>query len=289
MAELSGALVIAISAAGFTGVLVLTLALPGIIGERSGGLVRRREDESQRALEGLFIRSVTPRQVTALTLIGSLAVAVVLQFLTNNLVIALGAAAAVLFLPKAVFAYLRRARIDRFEEQLPDALTILANSAKAGLSLTQALEQVAERSTPPASEEFGVIVHELKLGTDLGKSIEDARKRLSSRSFSLVATALQVNREKGGNLPEALHSMSNSLKEIWRVEQRLITASAEGRKAIWLISGMPLFIMLLVSFFQPSIPKMLTTDFIGIVVLLIASALYGFGLWWLTRVLGTEV
>ncbi len=282
-------LMVAICVSAFGSVLLIALALPDFLRSRTAKLVSEREARNQRAMEELFIRGVTPRQMTLLVLGGAAFVAVVLLLTTNNLVFALGAGVGAWFLPKAVFTYLRNARIAKIEEQLPDALTVLANSAKAGLSLAQALQQVAKHSQPPVSQEFAVIVQQVNMGWDLGRAIEAARTRLGSRNFSLVATALQVNREKGGNLPEALDTMSGSLKEIWRVEQRLITASAEGRKAIWLISGMPIFIMVMVSIFQPSIPKTLTTDFIGMIVLVISVLLYGMGFWWLMRVLNTDV
>ena len=282
-------LLVLICFTAFAAVILIVIAVPGLVRTRSSHVIRQREERDRKAMEELFIQGLTPRQVTLMSLGGAAVAALLLLLLTKNAVLALGAGVGAWFLPKAVFGYLRRARIAKIEEQLPDALTILSNSAKAGLSLPQALERVAQHSQPPVSQEFSVLVQQIGMGWDLGDAIEAMRTRLGSRNFSLVASALQVNREKGGNLPEALETMSSSLKEIWRLEQRLITASAEGRKAVRLISGMPIFIMVMVSVFQPSIPKTLTSDVIGMIVLMIAILLYGAGLWWLRRVLNTDV
>ena len=90
-------------------------------------------------------------------------------------------------------------------------------------------------------------------------------------------------------MPEALQSMSVSFKEIARLEQKIITASAEGRKAVRLISGMPIFIFAMVSLAQPDMIDLLTTTFLGIIILMIAVLIYAIGLWWLIKVLKIEV
>lgn len=268
--------------------LALTLAVPRALGSRTREIVRVREARRQQDLEELFIRGVSARQVEGMAAVGAGVLGLVVGLSTGSLVLALGCGAVALFAPRVVFESLRRRRLEKFDEQLPDALSVLANSTRAGMSLTQALEQVAVRSAPPVSEEMGFILQELRLGTDLGRSIENARQRIGSRPFALVATSLQVNRDKGGNLPEALDTMAHSLKEIWRLEQRLITASAEGRKAAWLISGMPAVIFLMVALFQPDIARTLVANVAGFALLLVALVFYGSGLFWLRRVLRVE-
>ncbi|NNL84791.1 MAG: hypothetical protein HKP27_04020 [Myxococcales bacterium] len=257
--------------------------------EQSEGILRRREEVTRQALRELFIRDITPRQVEILTLSTAAIVAVLLQLLIGNPLIAAAAGIGIFFLPRPFFSYLRFQRLRKFEEQLPDALSFLSNSTKAGLSLTQAIEEVTQQAPVPISEEFSLILQDNKLGTDLGAAIEAARNRLGSRNFNLVASALLVSREKGGNLPEALDTMAASLKEIWRTEQKLITASAEGRKAVWVISGMPLAVLLMIGLLQPQIVETLVTDFLGMIVLFISTCLYVGGLSWLMRVLRIDV
>ena len=139
------------------------------------------------------------------------------------------------------------------------------------------------------SQDVGLIVRDVKLGGDLARSLREAGQRLRSRGFDLFSTALLVNREKGGNLPAALDTMAASLKEIWRLEQKLETSSAEGRKAVWLISGMPLFVFVLISAVDPSIPQTLFRSFAGACLVSVAAAVYGLGMWWMLRVLRRDV
>jgi tight adherence protein B len=279
----------ALSLAGFAAALALVAGVAKLEAERPLEAIRRREERDRQALQELFIRGITPRQVVLLTGGGAIVVFLMLLSATGNWPLAIAFGVGTLFLPRPVFAYLRHERLKKFEEQLPDALTYLSNSTKAGLSLPQAIEEVARQAPPPTSQEFGQILQEHRLGTDLGTTIENARLRLQSRSFNLVASALIVSRAKGGNLPEALDTMSSSLKEIWRTEQKLITASSEGRKAVWVISGMPILIFLMIVLFQPQIAETLVTTFLGMIILFISSCLYAGGFYWLLRVLRTDV
>lgn len=282
-------LLILIAILAFASVTLLTMGLVEVGGQRGSRLVAQRESQNQRVLEELFIRDVTPRQVTAITAGSAVTMAALVLALMNSVLLAGIAGAAVVFVPQFVFSYMRARRLERFNDQLPDALGVLATSTRAGMSLTQAIEQVAEQMEAPISEEFGMIVQEMRLGSDLGRAIETARTRIGSRTFRLVATALQINREKGGNLPETLDTMASSLQEIWRLDQKLITASAEGRKAVRVISVMPVLLFLFVAAFQPELPAALVGSLPGIAILVLALVLYGAGLWWLNSILSREV
>ena len=276
---------LAISLVGFGAALALTLGVTRLTTEGGSDMLVAREAQNQRALEELFIRDVTPRQITAFTIVGAIVVLLVMQVLTGTIFIGAILAALVVFAPQIIFAYMRAQRLTRFDDQLPDALTVLANSTRAGFSLTQAIEQVSVQMEGPVAQEMGLITQEIRLGSDLPRAIDAARARVGSRNFGLVATALQINRERGGNLPQALEKMAGALQEIWRLDQKLLTASAEGRKAVWWISLMPLGIFLLVTAVQPSLAALLVTSIFGLAVLMIAMICYGGGLFWLLRVL----
>jgi tight adherence protein B len=213
----------------------------------------------------------------------------VLGLFGGGIGLALLVAAAVWIVPGMMFEYLGEVRIQKLEAGLPRALEQMASSARAGLSLAQLVEEIAATSQPPASEEFGLILQDFRLGADMETAIENARTRLNSKTFGLFASALVVNREKGGNLPEALDTMSKSFKEIARLEEKFRTASAEGRKAVKVISLMPLFIFLMIAFLQPEIIETLTSTFAGWVIIVVAIGFYAAGLWWLRRLLRIDV
>ena len=157
--------------------------------------------------------------------------------------------------------------MDRFDDQLVDALSLIASSARAGLSLVQALEAAAVKMAAPASEEFGLILKEYQHGTPIERALVNARERLGRPNFSIVATALIVNREKGGNLIEVVDKISSSLREITRLEKKIKTETASVRFSAKLMSLMPLTIGIIFYFIEPSSMELLFTDFVGSIIL----------------------
>lgn len=247
------------------------------------------QEASQKLLNELFIANITPRDVLVLTVTAIVVVGLLTWLLTGNPLLTLVAGVTAFFLPGPLFTYLRRLRKRKFEEQLPLALDQLVSSTRAGLNLVQALEEASAHAPVPVCQEMGLIVRDYQVGWDIKSAINAARRRLASHTFDLAAAALVVNQEKGGNLPEALATISNSLKEIWRLEQKMVTASAEGRKAVRVISVVPLFIFLIVSLAQPDIITTLTSTFLGWVCVTVAALLYGTALWWLKNILDVDV
>jgi len=278
-----------ISVLAFLGVVLLSVGVGAAMSGQLGQFVERREKASEKALHELFIRDVTPRNVLIFSVLGGVILGALAWLMTGSIIVAAVLAGSTIFLPGPIFGYLRRQRLARFDERLPSALDQIVSSARAGLSLSQALEEVSKTAPAPVSEELSLIVQDQKLGTDLGEAIDSARRRLGSRPFGLVATALLVNREKGGNLPEALQTMSVSLKEIWRLEQKIITASSEGRKAVWVISAVPLFVFFMVITMQPDLAQSLVSSVAGFAILGLATLLYVGGIAWLMRILRMDV
>ena len=250
---------------------------------------RQRQAEFETMLKELFVANMTPAELFLYylgTIIGSV---VVVYLLTNSFVTTLIFGVLAYYLPVIVFAYLKQQRIAAFNEQLPASLDQLASAAKAGLTLVQAFEEVAKHAQPPLSEEFGQIVQDQRLGTDLSTALMAARERVKTVSFNLTVTALLVNISQGGNLPEATETISKSLKEIWRLEQKLLTASSEGRKGAVIICVMPLVIFLMVSMAQPELIDILVGSLAGFFVMLLAAMFYAGGIWWLVKILRFDV
>jgi tight adherence protein B len=183
----------------------------------------------------------------------------------------------------------QRVRLEQIEEALPSAVDQVVSSVRAGLSLSQALEEASRNLIPPISEEFATIHREVQLGARITDAIASAERRIGGRTFPLFSTALLTNIEKGGNLPEALQRIAEALKEIWRLEQKLITASAEARKATRVISAMPIVIAFMVMVIQPDLAASLTGTAMGWIILFLVLSLYLTGLAWLRRMIQPDV
>ncbi|MDH3609886.1 MAG: type II secretion system F family protein [Gammaproteobacteria bacterium] len=274
---------------GFLVIVLLTLSIPHafeLLAQKLATAAKEKTGISTDA-QGLF--GIHPDKLFRIVLIVAIIVAIIVWLITNSIIVGLIFFVVTFFLPKVIQNYNKSIRLIEFDERLPAALDLMSSSAKAGMSLAQTIEEVGMNSPKPINEEFMAMYQEHKLGTDLSQTIINARKRIGSRPFTLVASALLVNIEKGGNLPDALETLSNSLKEIWRLEQKLITSSAEGRKAMWVISAVPIFIALLVFALQPELASALTGSILGFAILFAAILTYVLGLYWLRNILNQEI
>ncbi len=243
------------------------------------------EHASESAIQDLFIQGTTAREVIFYTLGGVIITFWVLAAFVGSGLLGLVGGIAACFLPRLIFAYLKEARLQKFEEQLPAALDQMVSSAKSGSNLMQAIEDVSSNLSAPVNQEFGLIVHNIRLGDELGSALTKARLRIARPGFDLLVAVLLVNKDSGGDLPKALEVMSASFIEIWRLEQKLVTASAEARKAVKLIAAMPFLIYLMVALAQPEMVAPLTASIAGYSLLAFASILYMAALWWLRKML----
>ncbi len=274
---------------GFFAVLLLALSLPSALESLAKNLASTAKEKTGIATNTQSVLGIHPDKLFRVIGIVAVVIAILVWLVTNSILISLIFFAITFFIPKLIQSYNQSIRLIEFDERLPAALDQMSSSAKAGMSLAQTIEEVGLNSPKPINEEFLTMHQEHKLGTDLSQTIINARQRIKSKPFSLVASALLVNIDKGGNLPDALETLSISLKEIWRLEQKLITSSAEGRKAMWVISAVPIFIALLVFALQPELISGLTGSLLGITILVIAILTYVLGLYWLRNILNQEI
>ena len=114
------------------------------------------------------------------------------------------AAVAAGLLPRGLVRHLRHRRLDALERQLPDALLILAGGMKAGVSFTQALQQLVAESRPPLSQELDLLLREQRLGVALDTALDNLDRRVPLQSVTLVVAALRIATETGGQLAETL-------------------------------------------------------------------------------------
>jgi tight adherence protein B len=157
--------------------------------------------------------------------LGSGAVDSATQILTNIPAILIGAAVG-FFAP---IIYLRRQqgkRLVKFDNQLADMLSLMVNGLRAGYSIMQALEAVSKELPPPISDEFRRVVQEMQIGIPMDVALDNLTRRIPSKDLDLLVTAVNVQREVGGNLAEILDTISHTIRERVRVkgEIRILTS-----------------------------------------------------------------
>ena len=172
-------------------------------------------------------------------------------------------------IPGMVWASLRKKRLAKFEEQLPDAFVMLSSSLQSGASLNMALETVAAQSPVPLSQEFGLIVKRMRLGVTLDDALIELEKRLPMQSFILASSAIRISREVGGNLVETINSMSKTLRRKKMMEGKIESLTAQGRAQGIFMAMLPVILAGLLSVIEPEAMTKLYTTKEGLVVLFI--------------------
>lgn len=159
--------------------------------------------------------------------------------LTKGLVAALLAGGAAFPCPRLLLRHLRKQRLAKFNEQLEDALLSISGSLKAGFSINQALEVVANENRKPLSSEFSLLMHEIHLGVSLDEALDKMVSRLNCQDFELVAIAIVTARQTGGELTSILERLASVIRERVRITGRIKALTAQGRMQAVIIGLMP--------------------------------------------------
>jgi tight adherence protein B len=132
------------------------------------------------------------------------------------------------FLPSFYVKSQQSKRLVRFNDQLPDMLNLVVNGLRAGYSTLQAMEAVSKELPPPICDEFKRVVQEIQLGIPMEKALDNLLRRIPSGDLDFVVTAINVQREVGGNLAEIMDVISYTIRERIRIkgEIRALTAQA---------------------------------------------------------------
>jgi len=152
----------------------------------------------------------------------------------------LAAGAYVFTLPAKYAAFVREKRKLKFETQLVEALGTMSNALRAGFSINQAFESVVENGEPPISQEFAMLLQQLRVGMTFEDALLSMDNRMKSDDLTLVVTSIDIARRTGGNLTEIFDRISETIRGRMRIQMRVRTLTAQGRMQGKIVSCMPL-------------------------------------------------
>jgi tight adherence protein B len=195
--------------------------------------------------------------------------------------------------------YLKRrqaARLKAFGAQLPDTITLLANSLRAGSSFLQGIELVTREARPPISEEFGRVVREMSLGVGLQPALNNLARRVASEDLELMVTAINIQSQVGGNLATVLDSIAFTIRERIRIQGEIQTLTAMQRYSGYVITLLPVGLAGILFLVSPSYitpmlqspPEMLGLP-TGIVFFLVGLISMGIGYLLISRIVDIKV
>lgn len=171
------------------------------------------------------------------------------------------------FTPPIAVNFAMDKKKDKFELQLPGALSLLRNSVEAGMSFLQSMELVAQEMDPPISEEFSKVIHEAQVGVDLRVSFDRMLERVDSQELQLVTIAVLIQREVGGNLSEILDTILETIRERIQLKGEIKALTAQGRLSAAVIGIIPVALAVIMNFINPEYMSPLFSSTLGQIIL----------------------
>lgn len=208
--------------------------------------IRKQAAQHDATLAEVYI-GLSPEQFFLLRLVGA-GLGFGLGFLLEGMVVGLFFALAGFFIPWFVLRNLRAKRIKKIELQLIDALELLGNSLKSGLTLPQATELVVREFPAPISQEFALVLAETRLGVEFTDALENMATRLESNIVYILATGVSIVKRCGGDLSIIFSNIAQTIRDRATIEGKLEAVTAQGRFQ-GLILGMMPFALIVVLYF----------------------------------------
>ena len=205
-------------------------------------------------LELLIIHSgfnTTVSHVVLASLVSATSLALAVQRFTGMFIIAGPVGAAGMFVPSLLLIFLRSRRVKKFNEVLPDSMDLMARALRAGHSLSSSIEVIAVQSPEPLGGEFALCFQQQKYGVPFREAILSVGERVPSDDLHFFLTAMLVQKETGGDLTEILDRTTRLIRERIRIQGEIRTHTAQGRLTGWILSLMPIGMLVLLNCISP--------------------------------------
>jgi tight adherence protein B len=201
-----------------------------------------------------------------------------------------------LYAPRFYLKYRQGKRLKAFATQLPDTITLLANSLRAGSSFLQGIELVTREARPPISEEFERVVREMQLGLALQPALNNLVRRVASEDLELMVTAIQIQSQVGGNLATVLDSIAFTIRERIRIQGEIQTLTAMQRYSGYVITLLPIGLAGLLFLISPSYISRMLDDPpnmfglpLGVIFFIVGLISMGIGYVFIRRIVDIKV
>ena len=199
-------------------------------------------------------------------------------------------------LPRFWLGRRKAGRLSSFNKQLPDTITLLANGLRAGSSFLQAVELVVRESRPPMSTEFSRVIREVNLGLPFEQAMENMVRRVRSEDLELMATAINIQHQVGGNLAEILDSIAYTIRERIRIKGEIRVLTAQQRLSGYVVAGLPIFLVIILSIIAPKFmepmffnPPAIFGLPLGVILLAVGAIMMFMGFMIIRRIVDIEV
>lgn len=263
------------------------LYIPSFL-KRYSQIQKKRMEKASKRLDQTFVLTEKHNLLRVFTIVplifGLLGVILLRNFLGLMIGLALG-----FILPSIIMKNMQSHRRNRFQNQLVDGLMLLSSSLKAGMSLNQAIEVLVEEMPSPMSDEFALVVRENKMGVDLEDCLFHLRQRMPVTDLDLIAIAISIARETGGNLTEIFENLVFTIREKKKLEDRVKALTVQGRLQGYIMMVLPIGFAVFIYFVNPHNFEVLLQDKLGQMLLTWAIISEGIGIIMIKKLSRIEV
>lgn len=249
---------------------------------------RQMAGEIESSLADAFV-FVNRQKAAAWSMVVIVGLPVVVFVLSHSLLIAAVSIPIAMLLPRKYFARMHKKRTEAIERQLPDALLMMSGALRAGASFPTALEAVVHETPAPISQEFDLLMREIRLGIDLDIAMRNVERRIPIPDFLMMTAAVTIAREVGGNLAEALESVARTLREKLTMEGKIKALTSQGRMQGIVMTCLPLFLMLVLRFMEPKAMAPLFTEPVGWATLAVIGVMELLGYFSISKITNIDV
>jgi tight adherence protein B len=192
----------------------------------------------------------------------------------------------------APFVYLscqKRRRLQRFEQQLPEALDFVARALKAGHTFNIGMKMVGDEFQDPIGTEFAKTVDEINFGGGIQEALENLSYRIDCADLRFFVTAVMVQRETGGNLAELIQKASYLIRQRFELLGRVRVLAGEGKLSAIILIALPFFMSLATYFLRRDYLMLLLTDPTGKWLVVVAALSMVVGILVIMRMISIKV
>lgn len=224
-----------------------------------------------------------------LGMVGLAAVGGIMMAIFNGLIFGLVSFGVLLLVATFVINFAGSREKKKFENQLPDTLTLMSTSLRAGYSLLQATEAVSSEAPNPTAREFGRAIAEARLGRTVTDALNGIVDRTQSDDFEWAVMAIEIQREVGGNLAEVLQTVADTMRARNRLKGEIRALTAEGRISAFVLGSLPFAMALFLWTTNPDYLQPLFEETFGLIAIGVGLLLMAGGIFWLKKIVDIEI
>ncbi len=233
--------------------------------------------------------NIKPGTILSMQLFFAMGAFIVFSIILGSTFMGLLIGVAGFFAPSLYLNHKVKARREQFDMQMIEAMDVLSGSIKSGQTIAQAFQALVKHMPKPISEEVGIMLTSQRLGEPLGVALKRMADRMQSKNLDLIISSILIAEKTGGNLVETFQTMAESVREIYQLENKIKTSSAQERMQGNVLSIIPFALMIALFFINKPMILPLFTTLPGNIILATVILFEMIGIFFIRKLVHQEV